>query len=159
MGRAGESLFQGKEAELCRTTQIRGGRRPAARVLGTRVRTPNLRAWGYAQVLCWTLLSITYSLGLWLREKNWGHCTPPPPPIMEMLELSPLYIGFPSDSSLTENLCRVGPQGSLRWEWRIWLVWAQISFFFFNRLYKKCGTKVSKKDLINLASTFHYTSR
>lgn len=78
MGRAGESLFQGKEAELCRTTQIRGGRRPAARVLGTRVRTPNLRAWGYAQVLCWTLLSITYSLGLWLREKNWGHCTPPP---------------------------------------------------------------------------------
>lgn len=34
-----------------------------------------------AKVSCWRLLSITYSLGLWLREENWGHCihnTPPP---------------------------------------------------------------------------------
>lgn len=159
MGRAGESLFQGKEAELCRTTQIRGGRRPAARVLGIRVRTPNLRAWGYAQVLCWTLLSITYSLGLWLREKNWGHCTPPPPTNHGDAWAVPFVYRFSEWLIPYRKPLQSWPTGVSQMRMKDLAGVSPDFFFFFNRLYKKCGTKVSKKDLINLASTFHYTSR
>lgn len=104
--------------------------------------SPGESRWDYipddAKVFCWSLLDITYCLGVWLRDKNSSHYTPPNHGGTRAVT----FVHHFSEWLIPGNLCGVGPERSLRWEWNIWLVWAQISHFFI-RLYKrKCSTGI-----------------
>lgn len=113
MGNAGESLFQGKEAELSHNPDPRGTQTSCSSPGNTGedakpacMRTPRFDVGRFFQQ------PTAWVYGFKKRTEVTVH--PPPTPIMEVLELSLLYVVLPSDSPLTVSLCRGGPQGSLR---------------------------------------------